>query len=266
MTIPTVSVSVIIPCFNNQDTIERALKSVEHQTARPLEVLVVDDASTDESREVVRRFAQNTELDVRLTALTANGGPARARNTAWDQARGDYIAFLDADDAWHPRKLELQYRVMMSDPSLIMSGHTYEVAFENKQFHDIDEITTQTYGCREALFKNRLPTPSVMILKDVNYRFDADKRHSEDYLLWLQVLLNENSSIIICEPLFRMFKRPYGVGGLSSQLYKAELAELEVYSRLSKVGAISRYHQISASVFSFLKYLRRIAVTVNIKR
>ena len=117
------SVSVIIPAYNSASTIIRALQSVTAQTLTPLEVIVVDDASTDTTRDLVASFASSSSIPVRVLSQTTNSGPSAARNAGWDAAVGDYIAFLDADDQWHPRKIELQYPVMQSQPKVTMSCH-----------------------------------------------------------------------------------------------------------------------------------------------
>ena len=91
------TVSVVIPCFNSAKTIERALRSVEHQTTKPHEVLVVDDASSDDTVSVIEQYARSSSLNIRVIKQSANGGPSVTRNAAWNVATGEFIAFLDAD-------------------------------------------------------------------------------------------------------------------------------------------------------------------------
>jgi glycosyltransferase involved in cell wall biosynthesis len=88
-------VSVIVPCFNGARTIRRALDSVRRQDYPAIEIIVVDDASTDETQEVLAQLAQ---ADLRIVRLPQNIGAAVARNAGIDVARGEFIAFLDADD------------------------------------------------------------------------------------------------------------------------------------------------------------------------
>jgi glycosyltransferase involved in cell wall biosynthesis len=103
-------VSVIIPLYNSASTIERTLISVSTQTHRSLEILVVDDGSTDDGPEIVRRFAL---LDDRMRLLSRpNGGVAAARNMGIAHARGRYVAPVDADDLWTPDKIALQYAAL----------------------------------------------------------------------------------------------------------------------------------------------------------
>lgn len=106
-------VSVVIPAYNAAGCIRRAVESVFAQTYRDLELLVVDDGSTDATRAVLIGYGN------RLTLLTqANSGPAAARNRGLAQARGDYVAFLDADDYWLPEKLARQVALLDAQPAI----------------------------------------------------------------------------------------------------------------------------------------------------
>jgi glycosyltransferase involved in cell wall biosynthesis len=96
-------ISCIVPVYNNAQYVAEALDSIFAQTYRPLEVIVVDDGSTDDTAAVVGRYSD------RVTYIRqANGGPALARNRGLAAARGEFVAFLDADDWWHPEKLARQ--------------------------------------------------------------------------------------------------------------------------------------------------------------
>lgn len=100
----TGKVSIIMPAYNAEAFLDRSITSVRNQTYENWELLIVDDGSIDHSREIVRNF---TAIDSRIKLLcNEHGGTARARNTAIEVAQGDYFAFLDADDVYHPRYLE----------------------------------------------------------------------------------------------------------------------------------------------------------------
>src|SRR6056297_2562084 len=104
------TVSVVIPCYNGQDFVREAIESALGQTTKPLEILVVDDGSTDQSADVIRQFPHPVRLIQQV-----NQGESVARNLGLDQARGDWVAFLDADDVWQPTKLEEQLRFTSED-------------------------------------------------------------------------------------------------------------------------------------------------------
>ena len=117
-------VSVIVPAYNAEATLSATLGSVLAQTHRRLEVLVVDDGSRDETGMIARRVA---ETDSRLSVLSqANSGVARARNFGLSRCSGDFIAWIDADDIWHPRKLARQLEIFRRSRrplSFVYSGY-----------------------------------------------------------------------------------------------------------------------------------------------
>ena len=103
---------MIIPAYNAEQFLERTLRSALGQTHRDLEVLIVDDGSTDETRVIAEAFARE---DQRIRIITTpNGGVANARNVGIREASSEFVAFLDADDLWHPSKIELQLEALAS--------------------------------------------------------------------------------------------------------------------------------------------------------
>ena len=97
--------SVIIPAYNVSGIIGRAIRSAAAQTFSPLEILVIDDCSTDDTVEVVRALGREIP-SIRLLSTPANSGPSAARNVGLRAAQGDWIALLDSDDAWRPGRLK----------------------------------------------------------------------------------------------------------------------------------------------------------------
>jgi glycosyltransferase involved in cell wall biosynthesis len=108
-------ISIIIPAYNAERFIARTLSSALNQTFRDIEVIVVNDGSSDKTQVIVEGFAVN-DCRVRLVN-TMNRGVATARNLGIENARGNYVAFLDADDLWHPTKLERQFLALSSHAS-----------------------------------------------------------------------------------------------------------------------------------------------------
>lgn len=117
-------ISVVIPSYNGANSIARALDSIRDQTLLPVEVIVVDDASTDNTLEIVEHWqASFISIALRIITQPINHGTAVARNIGWDQARGDFVAFLDDDDSWHPQKLVLQSAWLQKNPNAKACGH-----------------------------------------------------------------------------------------------------------------------------------------------
>jgi len=112
----TGSVSVVVPAYNAERTLERTLRSISEQTVEVSEIIVVDDGSSDATADTARRYAA-TDPRVRLVPQK-NGGASAARNTGIATANGDFVAFLDADDVWLPHKLERQLEVFEQHPEV----------------------------------------------------------------------------------------------------------------------------------------------------
>jgi glycosyltransferase involved in cell wall biosynthesis len=114
-------VSIIIPCYNAERWVGEAIQSCLDQTYRPIEIIVVDDGSTDQSRQIVLAIATNANVPVKLIKGTHKGACA-ARNHGLAIAAGEYVQFLDADDLMSPRKIELQVTVASQNPEAVPCG------------------------------------------------------------------------------------------------------------------------------------------------
>lgn len=122
------AVTVVIPAFNAEDFIGEALASVSEQTLAAVQVLVVDDGSTDGTLGAVEKFSGKLDLTI---IQQANSGPAAARNKGIRQARGRYCAFLDADDVMLPERLASQASLLDADPALGLV-HTDLMTFDER--------------------------------------------------------------------------------------------------------------------------------------
>jgi glycosyltransferase involved in cell wall biosynthesis len=144
-------ISCIVPVFNGERFLGEALDSIFSQTWRPIEVIVIDDGSTDRTQEVIARYAGQ------LTSISQqNAGPAAARNRGLNLARGKFIAFLDADDFWHPQKLGRQMARFKARPELEMCITHIENFWEKGREEEAQRLSAQNhpfagehlgYGC-----------------------------------------------------------------------------------------------------------------------
>ena len=161
-------VSVVIPVYNRADLIRETLESVLAQTYRDLEVIVVDDGSTDETPEVLASYAHDTR--VRVIQQT-NQGEGAARNTGVRAARGEYVAFVDSDDVWRPDKLERQVAILVNSPGLAwVYSDTY--VFDNKTrqvLYVIGQRVPQYEGhvARQLLMVDFVPSPTPVVQRAV---------------------------------------------------------------------------------------------------
>jgi glycosyltransferase involved in cell wall biosynthesis len=252
------TISVVIPCFNSAATIERALRSIESQTTKPHEVLVVDDASSDNTVSIIEQYTRTSLLNIRVIKQSVNGGPSVARNTAWNVATSEFIAFLDADEQWHPQKLELQLGVMLDNRTCVMSFHDHlfgsSEQFENLPFAPITSQAT----LRNYLLRNRSATPTVMLRTALTERFLNTKRYAEDYLLWMTIIGSHGSALHIHATLAHCSNPGYGGSGQSGKLWKMERSELSGFVSLWRSGAISPPTLVAVSIWSITKYLLRL--------
>ncbi len=269
MTDFTAPVSVVIPCFLCRDTIERAVLSILKQTVMPREILLVDDASPDDGatvRELKKLAEQHGNLLlIKVVESSENGGPGRARNRGWELACQPYVAFLDADDVWFPQKIECQYIWMRDHPEYVLTCHQQvllkgggDPIHEELVFSDVRYVNINN---EKLLYFNVVATRTVMLKRDQPHKFLGGKRYSEDYLLWLTIVLSGGRAAKLEPTLAGAFKPDFGVGGLSSRLIKMETGELDCYFRLYRAKLIGIFTLSGVVGFSFIKFARRILLT-----
>jgi glycosyltransferase involved in cell wall biosynthesis len=257
-------VTVVVPHFECPSELRRALDSIAAQTLRPREVIIVDDGSSSEALACIEALARDPgREDVRLVALPKNVGPGAARNAGWEEATQPWIAFLDADDAWHPRKLELVVAALARDPHWDVLGHAAVVAEPGDPYPDFD-VDTDGFSPTEIptvrwLFHNQYSTPGVMLRRDIPLRFAADGRYAEDLDLWMRIAYSGYTMGIIRLPLARLHKARFGAAGQSARLWAMEKGELSALKSLVVSGRISPLLFVRASLFSLLKYSARCA-------
>ncbi len=252
-----VPVTVIVPCYNSADTLSRAVNSVLLQTLPPAALLLIDDASTDNTREMLRELEQTFPGRVRAISLPENRGPSYARNTGWDAATTEFVAFLDADDEWHSRKLEIQLDWFAKHPNAMMCGHQCIEHSGCTAEIGVAPPVVRSFTLRDMLVSNRFSTPSVMLRRSIRHRFPVSRRHAEDYHLWLSIAADVGHLERIELPLAWYFKPAFGASGLSANLWAMEKGELSVLKELRDRGDIGAVDWLTFSLLSFAKYARR---------
>ena len=191
-------VSVVMPAYNAEEHIAGSLESILAQTHPNVEIIVVDDGSTDDTESVVRKTAPSAKY-VRIK----NSGPAAARNEGNRHARGKYLAFLDADDLWHPRKLELQVEYLERHPDIgavfCMWCETFkgesDIDWKGKQHFEeplglsiVPERSGWLYP--DLLLDTIIHTSSVILHKSLFEQlggFNESLTIGEDYDLWIRL-------------------------------------------------------------------------------
>ena len=185
------TVSVIIPTYNRPQYIGRAIESALAQTLQDVEIIVVDDGSQPPAREIVSRYEANAQgVPVRYLYLQPNQGPSAARNAGLREARGEYVAFLDDDDRWHPEKLARCVEALRKHPEAGWVYHRIEsVDAERGPILSFPAVVTgRTY---RDLFKQFYAFPATVVMRreclETVGVFDASFRLNEDYEFFLRL-------------------------------------------------------------------------------
>jgi glycosyltransferase involved in cell wall biosynthesis len=220
-------VSVVVPAHNAGGVLEEALRSVQAQTHPHFEALVIDDGSTDATRMVARQFA---ERDARFCVVSQqNAGVSRTRNTGLARARGEFVAFLDADDVWFPEKLERQIGLFKADArtNLVFSNYllwdgTRDLALRHEKRRKFREGDVGPHLAEGNLFLTSsviLPRATAEQVGD----FDPAFSIGEDWDYWLRLADRGIWARGVWEPLARYRRWPGNV-----TRHKLRTAELNV--------------------------------------
>ena len=195
-------VSVIIPTFNRPQFLPAAIGSVLNQTFTDWELLIADDGSEDRTRAYLRTLSHLPRVTIMWMPHT--GSPAAVRNAALHEAKGEYVAFLDSDDIWEIRKLELQVAQLRNRKRCLWSY----TAFTNVDRHGDalpDETRRRWVPCEGDIFDRILRgevsirTPSVLVARQLlldSGAFDESMRSAEDYDLWMRLALRSEIALI----------------------------------------------------------------------
>jgi glycosyltransferase involved in cell wall biosynthesis len=198
-------VSVVIPTHNRAKLITRALDSLKNQTNQDFEIFIIDDASTDNTEDVINNY---NDSKIKYIRLSENVGQSKARNIAIKQANGEYIGFLDSDDEWLPEKIEKQLKLFeqSNDPRLaaVYCGSLKKDEIHNKtSIHKGGNVRGDIYV---KLLSGFCPsTPTLFLVKKAVLievqGFDEFLPTFVDYDLWLRIARLGHTFDVVDEPL-----------------------------------------------------------------
>ncbi len=221
--------SVIIPAYNVSGIIGRAIRSAAAQTLPPLDILVIDDCSTDNTVEVVKALARDLP-SIRLLSTPVNGGPSAARNVGLREAKADWIALLDADDAWKPGRLKRLSEVASATSADLVADNLvmwdpvaqtqfkpayFELSEPQKQITLLDVFRADdNFDFSKASFTLMKPILRRKFLADFNLEYNEDMRIGEDFLFLAESLFN-GAKVILIEESYYIYSVPSGPSGRS---------------------------------------------------
>lgn len=253
-------VSVVIPAYNAENTIVRCLNSVLAQTYPVFEIIVINDGSTDRTKEIIEEYIQNhSGFNIKLINK-ANGGVSSARNVGLKLASGEYIALLDSDDEWLKQKTEVQIEYFEKDVKIDFLAAGFQgFHLKNKSQNELFQITFE-----KLLFKNFFQPSTVIfknkIISNVGF-FEESQKYAEEGNYFLRVSRLYNCFFLNQKLInYGDGKSGYGVSGLSSNLFEMEKGELSNLKFAYDKDWINFFKYSIAVLYSIAKYFRRIVI------
>jgi teichuronic acid biosynthesis glycosyltransferase TuaG len=253
------SCSVVIPVYNGESFILQAIESCLNQSLAPDEIIVVDDASTDSTAQLIENAGYPT---LHYLRNESRQGPAYSRNLGIKTARSKWIFFLDADDRFHPEKITILSRYLLSHPAVKALAHNFTIG---NSFSAVPEtlpipVTVTPF---QVLFRNPAVTPALCVRVDNNIFFDENLHYAEDHDFILRTA-EENSLTYWDLPLCSLGRKPLSIGGLSSARWKMRKGEIYMYRKFCWRRRIIFLFPFFF-IFSLLKHLRQCLIPSRIQ-
>ncbi|MFM2429105.1 MAG: hypothetical protein RLZZ511_318 [Cyanobacteriota bacterium] len=221
-------ISVVIPTYNSIRTVRDTIASVQAQTFQDIEILVINDGSTD---NLLDCLADITDRRIHIHSYP-NGGLPVARNRGIAKSRGEYIAFIDADDLWTPDKLEKQLAALEANPNAGLAySWTYFMEEDGQRYHTDRPIWFQGNVLKDLMLWNFLCHGSNPLIRrsviEAIGEFDPSLPSAEDWDYWLRIAARWEFALV---PEAQIYYRQSG-GAMSSKVEVMEAAQLEVLAR-----------------------------------
>lgn len=247
-----ISFSVVIPTYNRADTIGDAIASVLNQTFPVKEIIVVDDGSTDGTIERVARIGSPL---VRTLVNAKNAGAPASRNRGAAAVAGDWIAFLDSDDCWHPEKIAAEHAVIAAggaDTSAVASNHVLVIDGRISRYRTEKEKVADVGGALRTA--NFLGTCSCMTIRRDKFKaaggFDEGLRSCQDWDLWLRIA--DTGTVLISLPGY-VYYRLNTQDCISTDGRKRQSGHLHIWKSHIRAGRTFRGNRAAlAGIFADL--------------
>lgn len=253
-------VSIVMPAYNASQYIETTIDSVLNQTESDWELIVVDDCSTDDTRDRVRAIA-SSDTRVRLIELERNfGGPAGPRNVGVKAATSELVAFLDSDDIWHPEKLSTQLATVKNTDSAFVCSAMIDFSDDaDIRPVPIGHTTSTAVTYWKQSIRAQIPTSSVLVSKrlllQVPFEEAPGYKAVEDYHCWLRILQLVSCCVKIQAPLLFYRKSEGQISGSKLMMMQKVLTVHQEFPGRSLLTAylFTLTHVLGGLYFRFLK-------------
>ncbi len=261
------NISVVTPVFNREDEIVRMINSILNQNDYlPSEILIMDDCSTDRTVEKSSFFidqCQSLGINLVIMKSSENKGPSYQRNKGWNAAQGEYIAFLDSDDTWHPDRLKLFVRDLSLNKDMLFwaNNHTHKVS--EKEISEIFFRNPVNIPFYKQLLKNQGNPSCAIIHRSVKERFLENMRHNEDHELFTRITYLYGLTFNPTK-LTILHRKPHSKGGLSADVWKMRMGEFRLYINMISYTRLMIFFVPLLFLYSLLKHLRRLFLLRNV--
>lgn len=228
-------VSIITPVFNSEKYIEETIKSVLNQTYKDFELILIDNHSQDKSLDIIKKF-QEYDDRIKLIRLDKNYGPAKARNCGIENAKGNYISFLDSDDLLYENYLEKQIQFLKQQKaSIVYSSFKRKTEDLSEDLGNFKVKYEVTYN--NLLKKNYLSCLTTIIdISKVGKFYFKEGVNSEDHLYWLELLKEKKIKAIGNREVLAIYR--IRKNSLSRNKFKAAQWKWEIYTKHLNLGLI----------------------------
>lgn len=246
-------VSIITPAYNCMNFLPDTIRSIQNQTYNNWEHIIVDDASSDNTKIIIQEYAKK-DSRIRYIFMSKNLGVAVARNTGIMESKGKYIAFLDSDDLWKPEKLSVHINYMEKN-NVQFTYSNYDIMNENGLY--IKEIIAkERIDYRNLLYYNIIGCLTVVIDSNVMKKNKMPLIKHEDYAAWLNILRCDLPyAYNVGETLASYRKLSTSV---SSNKYKTLKWTWNIYRNNQDMSLLnSLIHMLTFILFTSLKYIRK---------
>ncbi|PCM45656.1 glycosyltransferase family 2 protein [Marinobacter sp. ANT_B65] len=254
-------VSVIVPVYNRAHLVSETIESILAQTYEPVEIILINDGSTDESLSILKKYEGQFPENIRVIDQK-NQGQIAARNNGIKIAQGEYVAFLDSDDLWLEEKLERQIPLFEEGVALVYSG---------TNIIDENGLTIRTepadqsisgYIYPQLLVKNRMTGGTVVVTAEVLKQvggFSTEFKAAENWDLWLRIC-KLYSARVISEPLIKYRVHSQNMSGDGQLMLGAKLQIIKKHCDIhSKDSVVARYSRQAYADYHYRAGLNHFA-------
>lgn len=244
------TISIIMPAYNSETTIEESINSVLYQTYKNWELIIVNDCSIDNTEKIIDSYI-NKDSRIKKIKTLENSGVSKARNLAISNCIGNYIAFLDSDDLWLPTKLECQLAYLNNGYNIVCSNY---INFHDNNNHIRKSTNFPSVINYSMMLKSNFigNLTGIYNSEKLGKEYQKNKGH-EDYIMWLNLLKRSGKAYCIQEPLAK-----YRISNqsLSGNKLKAIKWQWSIYRNELKLSLPKSIYYFSHYIINALKKRR----------